>query len=610
MNEAFTTPTKASSMIRILYRVLLFLIAFLVIATNYTFASTTDSLIRVLKNEIAKKKTYDLRKESKLRSLKADLKSTSYSNLNKQYEINLLLVREYATHQRDSAMTYAQALINTASKTADSYKISEAKLKLVAILIPSGMFNEAKTHLESIQKKELGEQLRFDYYHLHNWLYWALQTSYNDVLYSPEYITKEHLYKDSALRYADQKKYETDLIGHFPDSVRNNAAKYYPKYLNFLKLYDKENSYIAARLAYMYSHLFKGQKRLDFLLISSIADVRNSTKETAAMVELGKEFFAKGDLKNASIFLKEALESAEYYGSRLHKMEISSILPSVSAQKIIEAEQKIFIIVIMVMIMIFVLAWIWYSRTRLKSLNQKISFQNKEMSVTLEALQQSQTENAWIMRVLAHDLRSTIAANISVASALKANEKLNETEGIMLNLLENSNNNALGMISDLLNISVDDDISKEPVELSKLLTECIDFLQPLAKEKAQQVILQTEPLIININKEKIRRLIHNLIVNAMKFSNINSEISVSLQVSSPQAIIKVADNGIGIPQELRDIIFSRDASIQRAGTSGEQSFGLGLFICKQIAEAHRGKIWTEDNKSGGTIFYITLPLAN
>jgi len=72
--------------------------------------------------------------------------------------------------------------------------------------------------------------------------------------------------------------------------------------------------------------------------------------------------------------------------------------------------------------------------------------------------------------------------------------------------------------------------------------------------------------------------------------------------------ISVKDHGIGIPPEMKDKIFDMFTEAKRSGTAGEQSFGLGLAISKQIVEAHGGRIWFESRQGKGTTFFIDLPI--
>ncbi|MNY64192.1 Phytochrome-like protein cph1 [compost metagenome] len=73
-------------------------------------------------------------------------------------------------------------------------------------------------------------------------------------------------------------------------------------------------------------------------------------------------------------------------------------------------------------------------------------------------------------------------------------------------------------------------------------------------------------------------------------------------------MIAVEDHGIGIPSAIKTKIFDMAGAGQRSGTAGEQPFGLGLAISRQIIETHGGKIWVESEPEKGSVFYIELPL--
>src|SRR5690606_36421092 len=103
-------------------------------------------------------------------------------------------------------------------------------------------------------------------------------------------------------------------------------------------------------------------------------------------------------------------------------------------------------------------------------------------------------------------------------------------------------------------------------------------------------------------------VLDNILNNAIKFSSRNSNIEIMLLDKDQHTIqIRIADNGIGIPEEFRSKLFDLNPNIRREGTLGEESFGLGLYICKQIIDQHKGKIWIENNADQGTIFIIELP---
>jgi signal transduction histidine kinase len=81
-----------------------------------------------------------------------------------------------------------------------------------------------------------------------------------------------------------------------------------------------------------------------------------------------------------------------------------------------------------------------------------------------------------------------------------------------------------------------------------------------------------------------------------------------LQQTNHTAIISVIDEGVGIADDVRNFIFHQPDVAGREGTGGEQSHGMGLYIAKQLVEAHNGKIWFESEIGKGATFFIELPL--
>ena len=571
---------------------------------------TTDSLISVLKNELKKKDQYDKIKEVRILKLKSKLSSSSPISIAEKYTLTDKLLDEYIAYQRDTAIVLANKLIELGNTLNDKHKLTNARIKLGKILISSGVFKEASDCLDLIDIKGESREHKYEYYHLLYWLNWALQFSLDDTYYSPTYRIKESAYRDSAKNYANPDTYDLELLHVFPDSLYSTREADYPIYMQRLNEYQKVDPVRATRLAFMYNFLFPNDERSNhFLLLAAIFDVRNSTKETAAILKLGENFLNQGRIDDAYFLLQEGLENANFFGSKLHKLEITTLLPQVTAQKILQTERKIMTFVIISLIFLFIIFWFIYSRTKLKSLNQKIISKNNELQNLLQELEKSQRENSWILKVLAHDLRGTIAGSINLYEIFIHNQNLSPEEKKMLELMEESHQDALKTISDLLQIKTGyDSINKIETDVDKLILESVTLLQYKANEKSQQLITDLKSVRIPISREKIRRVLDNLLSNAIKFSSPASEISIHLLDSDENTIqIRIADNGIGIPEEFKAKLFDLNPQIRREGTFGEESFGLGLYICKQIIDQHKGKIWIENNINQGTIFIIELP---
>lgn len=246
---------------------------------------------------------------------------------------------------------------------------------------------------------------------------------------------------------------------------------------------------------------------------------------------------------------------------------------------------------------------------KLTILNAKISGHNEMMEKTLEALEQSQEENTHMMQVVAHDMRTPIAGVIGLTSLMLEEDDLNEEQREILSMINTSGADTLNFINDLLQVQHNKaKLIKEPVEMHTLLKYCITLLDSKAKEKQQQLKITTIPIEISISREKIWRVMSNLITNAIKFSPHGTTIAVTMEEKPLSILISVKDNGIGIPLDLADKLFNMDAEVQREGTDGEKSFGLGLAISKQIIEAHNGNIWFESLPGFGTTFFVELPI--
>jgi two-component system sensor histidine kinase VicK len=115
-----------------------------------------------------------------------------------------------------------------------------------------------------------------------------------------------------------------------------------------------------------------------------------------------------------------------------------------------------------------------------------------------------------------------------------------------------------------------------------------------------------QPVYAHIDQEKFARVLENLLSNAIKFTNPGGEVTLSLKNARQRVLLQVKDTGIGIPQAWQESIFNKFTNLNRQGTEGEVSTGLGLYIVKQIVEMHHGKIWVESEENAGTCFFIEL----
>ena len=107
--------------------------------------------------------------------------------------------------------------------------------------------------------------------------------------------------------------------------------------------------------------------------------------------------------------------------------------------------------------------------------------------------------------------------------------------------------------------------------------------------------------------ERIEQVLVNLIDNAIKFSDPDTEISIQIEESEDFVTVSVRDHGIGIREENLETIFDKFSTVPSGRDGNTEGTGLGLAICKAIVEAHKGRIWAESTQGVFSTFYFTLP---
>ena len=168
------------------------------------------------------------------------------------------------------------------------------------------------------------------------------------------------------------------------------------------------------------------------------------------------------------------------------------------------------------------------------------------------------------------------------------------------------------VLEDLFVLSKSDEnqvnLDYKPVDLRALVEEVCKHAEILAEEKNIKIIIAfLEPIEIKGDEVRLRQMVWNVLQNGIKYTQQGGELKISLQNEGDFALLTIQDTGIGIPEEDLPLIFNRFYRVDKARTRDEGGSGLGLSICRQIAEAHKGKIEVESKLGLGTRFKIRLP---
>jgi signal transduction histidine kinase len=191
-----------------------------------------------------------------------------------------------------------------------------------------------------------------------------------------------------------------------------------------------------------------------------------------------------------------------------------------------------------------------------------------------------------------------------------------ETQKEFLSIIDREGDRLGHRIDDLLDISVVESggmkLRKKGVSIKEVVQRVVANLQSLARE--QEVTLEAElpptlPELIG-DEQRLEQVVSNLIDNAIKFSPEKGRVIVRTSAEDGKLLVQVIDQGIGIPGTAIPHLFEKFFQVNGSTTRTHGGAGLGLYIAKQIVEAHGGQIWVESKVSAGSTFNFSLPLSN
>ncbi|HVV17246.1 MAG TPA: HAMP domain-containing sensor histidine kinase [Polyangia bacterium] len=219
-----------------------------------------------------------------------------------------------------------------------------------------------------------------------------------------------------------------------------------------------------------------------------------------------------------------------------------------------------------------------------------------------------------VLAVVAHDLRSPVSAIALKAGALRRNpltanvvKQATAIEAIAMRMEQ-----LVRMLLDAAKMEVGQfQIAPTDFQAMPAVREALDQFTPHAEAKAIQLEVDAEPrgrdLIVRADRDRVIEVLSNLIDNAIRFTRRTGRISVELRKEGEVLVVAVSDDGPGIAPEHLPHLFER---FWKAESDGKRGAGLGLYIAKEIVEAHGGRIWAENLPGRGGRISFCLPLAS
>ena len=238
-----------------------------------------------------------------------------------------------------------------------------------------------------------------------------------------------------------------------------------------------------------------------------------------------------------------------------------------------------------------------------------------ELTRANEKLHDLDQRKSQFLSVAAHQLRTPLSGIKWTLNMILNGElgPISNDQKVFLMKSYESNDRMIALVEDMLHA---DRIDAGKYDLKLVSTQILDLIDnvlyeilPNATRKQVTIEFHHPEVVIpqlNVDQDKMRAVFQNLLDNAIKYSRPGGKISVNVRNLPDSVEFSITNDGIGIPEDQKALIFTRFFRARNALKVETDGNGLGLFIVKSIIEVHGGKIWFESAENGSTTFYFTL----
>ncbi len=255
-------------------------------------------------------------------------------------------------------------------------------------------------------------------------------------------------------------------------------------------------------------------------------------------------------------------------------------------------------------------------REELELLNRQLNQSNRELNEANAKLRELSELKEEFLALTTHDLRSPLTVISGVISFFTSGRlgELSPEQQNMVAMMERNTQSLIELVNDLLDASKLESgtmrLDVTSIDLRGLLDELREAMEPLAREK--EILLQEKlaPELppIEADRTKLRRILVNLLSNALKFTPKGGRVEVSAELEGERVRLTVADTGVGIAPEDVERLFDKYEQARSRATRGEKGTGLGLYITRQLVELHGSEIQVKSELGRGSVFSFTLPV--
>lgn len=269
------------------------------------------------------------------------------------------------------------------------------------------------------------------------------------------------------------------------------------------------------------------------------------------------------------------------------------------------------ILVVVMALSVILLATVYRSGQRRRQINTLLLRHQQEMETRSEELERLNQVKDKFFSIISHDLRSPINALAGLLDLLDKGAVKPDELSRLIHELKSRFNHTRTLLNNLLDwtlLQMDKlNLQATRIDIHKMVDENIQLLGSVPNK---QIRLQNQVPANTIgfaDSNTVNLVIRNLMTNAIKFTNDGGEVIIGAEDHDSEWLITVSDNGVGMNDDVLQILFDKTAPYTTRGTANEKGTGLGLILCKEFVEKNGGKIFVESEVGKGSKFSFTIP---
>ncbi|MGT2722371.1 sensor histidine kinase [Streptococcus porcinus] len=249
-----------------------------------------------------------------------------------------------------------------------------------------------------------------------------------------------------------------------------------------------------------------------------------------------------------------------------------------------------------------------------KDLEGAFNQMSSELEASFESLNESEREKSMMIAQLSHDIKTPLTSIQATVEGILDGVISKEEERTYLNTISRQTNRLNQLVEELQVVSLNDQKQEikqasQVIYLEKLLIEILSEFQLTLERENRAVNIEVAPDVVKIKSQydALSRIILNLVSNAIKYSEVNTTLTIRAYRQSQRIRIDVIDQGQGIKEEDKPLIFKRLYRVEASRNMKTGGHGLGLYIAKQLAHQLGGDISVESQVGKGSAFSLFLP---